>query len=131
MEENRKAALRRYFSIMSVIFFAIYIVCMIISLFSVSVSGPVLVGCVSVIFFIFIVQDDVNTKVEELGSVSRRRLLSLPFFTMLIVIVYVVMIDYLQIKQQDDVLGVVIGFYDSFLLDKSLRALHKLKQNEG
>ena len=38
MEENRKATLRRYFSIISVAYLAIYIVCMIISLFSVSVS---------------------------------------------------------------------------------------------
>lgn len=131
MEENRKAALRRYFSIISVVFFAIYIICIIISLFSVSISMPVLLCLMLVTFFLLIIQDDVNTKAEELGNIGSWGFLSLPSFTMLMVLSSAVMIYYLQIKQQDDILSAVIGLYDSTLLDKSLRALRKLKQNEA
>jgi len=131
MEENRKATLRRYFSIISVAYLAIYIVCMIISLFSVSVSMPAFLCLMLVTFFLLIIQDDVNTKAEELGNIGSWGLLSLPSFTMLMVLCYAVMVYYLQIKQQDDILWAVIGLYDSTLLDISLRALRKLKQNGG
>ena len=131
MDENRKAALRRYFSIMSVAFWAIYIVYMIISLFSVSVSMPAFLCVMLVAVFLFIIQDDVNTKAEELGNIGSWGFLSLPSFTMLMVLCYAVMVYYLQIKQQDDILWVVIALYDSTLLDISLRALRKLKQNKG
>ena len=131
MEENRKVALRRYFSIISVVFFAIYIICIIISLFSVLISMPVLLCLMLVTFFLLIIQDDVNTKAEELGNIGSWGFLSLPSFTMLMVLSSAVMIYYLQIKQQDDILSAVIGLYDSTLLDKSLRALRKLKQNEA
>jgi len=121
----------QYFSIISVAFLAIYIVCMIISLFSVSVSMPAFLCLMLVTFFLLIIQDDVNTKAEELGNIGSWGLLSLPSFTMLMVLCYAVMVYYLQIKQQDDILWAVIGLYDSTLLDISLRALRKLKQNEG
>ena len=131
MEENRKAALRRYFSIMSVVFFAIYMVCMIILLFSVSVSTLVFLCLMLVAFSLIIIQDDVNTKAKEAGDIGSWGFLSLPFFTMLIVLYYAVMVYYLKIIQQDNMLGLVIALTDSTLLDKSLRALRKLKQDEG
>lgn len=131
MEENRKVVLRRYFSILSVVFLAIYMVCMIILLFSVSVSMLGIVGLVYVGFFLIIIQDDVNTKAKETGDIKKFGFLSLSFFTMLIVLCYAVMVYYLKIKQQEDVLWVMIALIDSTLLDTSLRALHKLKQDEG
>lgn len=130
MDENREAALRRYFSIISVVFFTIYIVCMMISLFSISVPTPVLICLIFVAFSLFIIQDDVSTKAEEVGDISRSRFLSLPFVTNIIALCYALMV-YLQIKQQYDFLWVVIAQFDSTLLDTSLRALRKLKENEG
>jgi len=131
MDENRKAALRRFFSIASVVFFAIYLVFMMFSLFSFSFSTPVFLCLSLVIFFLLIIQDAVNTKAEELGDIGSWGLLSLPSFTMLMVLCYTVMVYYLQFKQLDDILWAVIALYDSTLLDTSLRALRKLKQNEG
>jgi cytochrome b561 len=131
MEENRKAALRRFFSIASVVFFVIYLVFMMLSLFSFSVSTPVFLWLTLVTIFLFIIQDTVNTKVEELGYIGSWGFLSLPSFSMLMVLCYAVMAYYLQFKQRDDVLWAVCGLYDSTLLDTSLRALRKLKQNEG
>jgi len=92
---------------------------------------PAFLCLMLVTFFLLIIQDDVNTKAEELGNIGSWGLLSLPSFTMLMVLCYAVMVYYLQIKQQDDILWAVIGLYDSTLLDISLRALRKLKQNEG
>lgn len=81
--------------------------------------------------FLLIIQDTVNTKADELGDVRSWGFLSLPSFTMLIILCYAVMVYYLQFKQLDDILWATIGLFDSILLDKSLRALRKLKQNEG
>lgn len=129
MEENRKAALRRFFSIASVIFSAIYLVFMMFSLFSFSFSTPVTLCLMLVMFFLLIIQDTVNTKAEELGDIGNFGFLSIPFFTMLIVLCYAVIVYFLQFN--DDILWAFIGLYDSTLLETSLRALRKLKQNEG
>lgn len=129
MEENRKAALRRFFSIASVIFSAIYLVFMMFSLFSFSFSTPVTLCLMLVMFFLLIIQDTVNTKAEELGDIGNSGFLSIPFFTMLIVLCYAVIVYFLQFN--DDILWAFIGLYDSTLLETSLRALRKLKQNEG
>lgn len=131
MEENHKAALRRFFSIASVVFFVIYLAFMTISLFSFSVSTPVFLCLMLVVFFLMIIQDTVDTKVEELGNIGSWGFLSLPAFTMLVVLCYAVMVYYLQLKQLDDILWAFSALFDSTLLDKSLRALRKLKQNEG
>ncbi|MDN0033815.1 hypothetical protein QVN85_12975 [Oscillibacter valericigenes] len=131
MDENHKAALHRFFSIASVVFFVIYLAFMTISLFSFSVSILVFLCLMLVPVFLLIIQDTVNTKADELGDVGSWGFLSLPSFTMLIVLCYAVMVYYLQFKQLDDILWATIGLFDSILLDKSLRALRKLKQNEG
>jgi len=127
MDENQKAALRKFFSVSTVVCFAAYLVFMAILLFSLPVSTSVFVCLIFVAFSLFIIQDAVNTRAEELGDIGRCGLLSLPFITIFIGLYYAVSVYYMKLKQQDDMLWVVIALYDSILFDKSFRALHKLK----
>lgn len=131
MDENRKAGLRYFFFIASVAFFAVYLVFMGLALFSVPTSTPVFLFLMLVAFSLFIVQDTVNEKAEEVGDIGQCGFLSLPFFTLLIVLGYAVMVYYLQIKQRDDILWVVCALIDSTLFDKSLRALRKLDKRKN
>lgn len=127
MDENQKATLRKSFSVSTVVCFATYLVFMAILLFSLPVSTPVFVCLIFVMVSLFIIQDAVNTRVEELGDIGRCGLLPLPFITIFIGLYYAVSVYYMKLKQQDDMLWVAIALYDSILFDKSFRALHKLK----
>ena len=129
MNEIRKAKLQQFFFIASVAFFVVYLIFMVVALFSLPTSTPIFLCLMFVAFFLFIVQDAVNEKVKEVGDIGWCGFLSLPSFTMLIVVCYAVMVYYLQVKQQEDILWVVCALIDSTLFDKSLRALRKLNKN--
>lgn len=129
MDEKQKTELYKFFSISSVIFFVIYFIFMAILIFSLSVSMPIFLCLMLVMFFLFIIQDTINEKIEELGDIDGGGFLSLPSFTVLIVLYYAVMVYYLRIKEPDTILWAVLALFDSTLLNKSLRALRKLKQD--
>ena len=125
--ERNNAGLRNFFLIVSVAFFVIYLIFMILALFSIPTSAPIFVCLMIIALSLFILQNAVNEKAEEVGDIGRCGLLSLPFFTALIVVCYIFMVYALKIKEQEDVLWVVCALIDSTLFDKSVRALRKLR----
>ena len=129
MDEKEKTNLRKFFSTYSAIFSVIYCIYIATLIFSLPFSTPLFAFLTFIMFFLFIVQNAINEKVEELGDIGAGRLLSLPFFTGLIVLYYAVMVFYLETKEVNTVLWAVLALYDSVLLDKSLRAWRKLKQS--
>lgn len=124
--ERNNTGLRNFFLISSVAFFVIYLIFMILALFSIPTSAPVFVCLMLIALSLFILQNAVNEKAEEVGDIGRCGLLSLPFFTALIVVCYIVMVYILKLKGQEDILWVVCALITSTVFDKSVRALRKL-----
>ena len=127
MNEKHKISLQKFFSVSTVVFGIIYLIFMTLALLSPVLPVQLIVCLIFGSFFLFIIQDTVNEKAEEAGNLKQWRILSLPFFTILILICYAAIIYFLQLERQTGILWAVIAFYDSSLLDKSLRALHNLK----
>ena len=127
MNEKHKISLQKFFSVSTVVFGIIYLIFMTLALLSPVLPVQLIVCLIFGSFFLFIIQDTVNEKAEEAGNLKQWRILSLPFFTILILICYAAVIYLLQLERQTGILWAVIALYDSILLDKSMRALHNLK----
>lgn len=128
MDEKQISVLHRYFFIFSIIFLTIYIVCILLSLLNPELH-PVIFGClVFVAIALLIVQDDINNKIEKIGTFKSWGIVSLPSFTLLLLVFYIVLFLFHRIGQADRIRWVVIAQYDSILLDKTFRALQKLRQ---
>ncbi len=127
MNEKHKISLQKFFSVSTVVFGIIYLIFMTLALLSPVLPVQLIVCLIFGSFFLFIIQDTVNEKAEEAGNLKQWRILSLPFFTILILICYAAVIYLLQPERQTGILWAVIALYDSILLDKSMRALHNLK----
>ena len=127
MNEKHKISLQKFFSVSTVVFGIIYLIFMTLALLSPVLPVQLIVCLIFGSFFLFIIQDTVNEKAEEAGNLKQWRILSLPFFTILILICYAAVIYLLQLERQTGILWAVIALYDSILLDKSMRALHHLK----
>ena len=127
MNEKHKISLQKFFSVSTVVFGIIYLIFMKLALLSPVLPVQLIVCLIFGSFFLFIIQDTVNEKAEEAGNLKQWRILSLPFFTILILICYAAVIYLLQLERQTGILWAVIALYDSILLDKSMRALHNLK----
>lgn len=127
MNEKHKISLQKFFSVSTVVFGIIYLIFMTLALLSPVLPVQLIVSLIFGSFFLFIIQDTVNEKAEEAGNLKQWRILSLPFFTILILICYAAVIYLLQPERQTGILWAVIALYDSILLDKSMRALHNLK----
>ena len=127
MNEKHKISLQKFFSVSTVVFGIIYLIFMTLALLSPVLPVQLIVCLIFGSFFLFIIQDTVNEKAEEAGNLKQWRILSLPFFTILILICYAAVIYLLQLERQTGILWAVIAPYDSILLDKSMRALHNLK----
>lgn len=127
MNEKRKISLQKLFFISTIVFGIIYLIFMALALFSPMIPVQLIVCLIFGSFFLFIIQDTINEKAEEAGNLKQWRILSLPFFTILFLICYSAIIYLLQLKRQTGILWAVIALYDSILLDKSMRALHNLK----
>lgn len=127
MNEKHKISLQKFFFVSTVVFGIIYLIFMTLALLSPVLPVQLIVCLIFGSFFLFIIQDTVNEKAEEAGNLKQWRILSLPFFTILILICYATVIYLLQLERQTGILWAVIALYDSILLDKSMRALHNLK----
>ena len=127
MNEKHKISLQKFFSVSTVVFGIIYLIFMTLALLSPVLPVQLIVCLIFGSFFLFIIQNTVNEKAEEVGNLKQWRILSLPFFTILILICYAAVIYLLQPERQTGILWAVIALYDSILLDKSMRALHNLK----
>ena len=79
-------------------------------------------------FILFIMNDTVDEKADEVGNSREWRILSFVSFTILILLCYAVIIYIMQLRRQDSILWAIIALYDSTLLDKSIRALVQLKR---
>ena len=128
MDEKQISVLHRYFFIFSIILFTIYIACILLSLFNPELPFAD-IGClVFVAIAILIVQDDINNKIERIGTVKPWGIVSLPNFTLLLLVFYIILFLFHRIGQADRIRWLVIAQYDSILLDKTFRALQKLRQ---
>ena len=127
MNEKHKISLQKFFFISTIVFGIIYLIFMALALFSPVLPVQLIVSLIFGSFFLFIIQNTVNEKAEEVGNLKQWRILSLPFFTILILICYAAVLYLLQLERQTGILWAVIALYDSILLDKSMRALHNLK----
>ena len=128
MDENRKAELRKFFSVSAAIFLVVYLIFLVLSLFSLSFSIPLFAGLMFVEFFLLMLKGMLDEKTEELGNLRWIRFVSLFSFTVLLTLCCIVMIYVLKIKKEQDMLLLVIALYNSSFFDKSICALRRLKQ---
>lgn len=128
MDEKQISTLKRYFYISSITYLIIYVIYVLLSFFKPKLP-PIVLGCLMLMgIVLLIVQDDVNSKVEKIKLVKPWGMVSLPSFTLLLLIFHTILYLIDPREHADRILWVIIAQYDSLLFDKSFRALRKLRQ---
>ena len=128
MDEKRKNSLLKFFSVSVICFGIIYFAFMLLAVFSSRMPIQLVVFLGFASFILFIMNDTVDEKADEVGNSREWRILSFVSFTILILLCYAVIIYIMQLRRQDSILWAIIALYDSTLLDKSIRALVQLKR---